>query len=63
LSPTFQAISHANPFFYAISGFRYGFIDSADSPILFGAFLLLGINIVLGITCYALLRSGWKLRN
>jgi ABC-2 type transport system permease protein len=63
LSPTFQAISHANPFFYAISGFRYGFIDSADSPILFGAFLLLGINIVLGVTCYALLRSGWKLRN
>jgi len=63
LSPTFQAISHANPFFYAISGFRYGFIDSADSPIMFGAFLLLGINILLGIACYALLRSGWKLRN
>ncbi len=23
LAPTFQAISHANPFFYVISGFRY----------------------------------------
>ena len=62
LAPTFQAISHANPFFYAISGFRYGFIGSADSPVMFGALLLLGINIVLGIACYALLRSGWKLR-
>jgi ABC-2 type transport system permease protein len=62
LAPTFQAISHANPFFYAISGFRYGFIGSADSPVLFGAVLLLGINIALGIACYLLLRSGWKLR-
>jgi ABC-2 type transport system permease protein len=62
LSPTFQAISHANPFFYAISGFRYGFIGSADSPVMFGALLLVGINAVLGIICYLLLRSGWKLR-
>ena len=26
LSPTFRAISHANPFFYVISGFRHGFL-------------------------------------
>ena len=25
LAPVFQAVSHANPFFYVISGFRYGF--------------------------------------
>jgi ABC-2 type transport system permease protein len=62
LSPTFRAISHANPFFFVISGFRYGFLGVADSPILFGALLLLGINLVLGATCFGLLRSGWKLR-
>jgi len=62
LSPGFQMISHANPFFYAISGFRYGFIGNADSPVLFGALLLLALNIVLGTLCYLLLRSGWKLR-
>ena len=62
LSPTFQAISHANPFFYAISGFRYGFIGSADSPVVFGALLLLALNTALGLICYLLLRSGWKLR-
>jgi ABC-2 type transport system permease protein len=62
LSPTFQAISHANPFFYAISGFRYGFIGSADSPVVLGALLLLALNIMLGLICYFLLRSGWKLR-
>ncbi len=63
LSPTFQAISHANPFFYAISGFRYGFIGAADSPVWFGAILLLAINAALGLICYALLRSGWKLKS
>jgi len=62
LAPTFQAISHANPFFYAISGFRYGFIGSADSPVVLGALLLLALNIMLGLICYFLLRSGWKLR-
>jgi ABC-2 type transport system permease protein len=62
LAPMFQAISHANPFFYVISGFRYGFIDARDSPVLFGAGLLLVINVALWALCYVLLRSGWKLR-
>jgi ABC-2 type transport system permease protein len=30
--------------------------------VLFGALLLLGINVVLAIACYLLLRSGWKIR-
>lgn len=63
LAPAFQAISHANPFFYIISGFRYGFLEKADSPILFGAVLLLALNVVLGTLCYFLLRSGWKIKN
>ena len=63
LAPTFAAISHANPFHYAISGFRYGFIGAADIPIGFGVGLLLTINIVLGSICYLLLKSGWKLKN
>jgi len=63
LSPAFRAVSHANPFFYVISGFRYGFLGTSDSPILFGALLLLAINVALGTLCYALLRSGWKLKS
>jgi ABC-2 type transport system permease protein len=63
LSPVFQAISHANPFFYIISGFRYGFLGVSDSPVTVGAVLLLVINIGLGVLCYALIRSGWKLKN
>ena len=62
LAPAFQTVSHFNPFFYVISGFRYGFVGAADSPILFGAGLLLAINLALLALCYALLRSGWRLR-
>jgi ABC-2 type transport system permease protein len=63
LSPLFQAISHANPFFYVISGFRHGFLGVADSPLWLGAALLAAINIGLFAICYALLRSGWKIKN
>jgi len=63
LSPVFQAISHANPFFYVISGFRYGFLGAADSPILVGSLVILGVNIVLGLTCYTLLKRGWNIKN
>ena len=62
LAPTFQAVSHANPFFYVISGFRYGFIGVADSPVLLGAAILFGVNVVLGTITYKMLASGWKLK-
>jgi ABC-2 type transport system permease protein len=63
LSPPFQAVSHANPFFNVISGFRHGFLGVTDSPLLFGAGLLAAINLALFAACYALLRSGWKIKN
>ena len=63
LAPTFQAVSHANPFFYVISGFRYGFLGISDSPIAVGAIALLILNVVLWALCYALIRRGWKIKN
>ena len=63
LAPTFQAVSHANPFFYIISGFRHGFLGVTDSPVWIGATALLLLNLVLGGACYALLKSGWKIKN
>lgn len=63
LAPAFQVFSHANPFFYIISGFRYGFLATADSPVLFGGILILVLDIAVAGLCYALLRSGWKLKN
>src|SRR5687768_6321480 len=63
LSPAFQAASYANPFFYVISGFRYGFLGISDSPLWIGAAVLLLLNVALWWACYALLKSGWKIKN
>ena len=62
LAPSFRAISHANPFFYVISGFRYGFLGITDSPLIVGAVGLLVLNLIMWGACYSLLRSGWKIK-
>jgi len=68
LAPAFQAVSRANPFFYIISGFRFGFlgrsdIGSTNMAVLHGALGLGALNIVLVTTAFLLLRSGWKLKS
>ena len=68
LSPLFQTISRANPFFYMISGFRFGFLGQSDigntNQAVIGAALGLGLlNLVLGWVAYRLLKSGWKLKS
>lgn len=62
VNPTMKMISHANPFFYVIDGFRSGFIGVSDGLLGQGAILLLVINVLLWITCYRVLRSGWRLK-
>ena len=62
LAPAFQSISHANPFFYIISGFRYGFLGQTDSNIYLGAGILIAANILIAAIVYRVLQSGWKLR-
>ncbi|WP_416385501.1 ABC transporter permease [Tsuneonella sp. CC-YZS046] len=68
LSPLFQAISRANPFFYVISGFRFGFLGQSDigadnASVAWAAIGLALLNLALGGVCYALLRSGWRLKS
>ncbi|WP_133364762.1 ABC transporter permease [Qipengyuania sediminis] len=67
LPGVFHTISLANPFFYVISGFRYGFIGRSDmggeDMVLAAALGLLVLNAVLGFATYRLLRSGWKIRS
>jgi ABC-2 type transport system permease protein len=57
-----RAFSHANPFFYAISGFRFGFLGTTDSPIMVGALGLLLLNVMLVAINYAVLARGWKIK-
>ena len=61
--PSFwQGLSHFNPFFYMIDGFRYGFFGVSDvSPAL--SLAVIGAALaVLGAVTLALLKSGYKLR-
>jgi ABC-2 type transport system permease protein len=68
LSPTFQAISRANPFFYMISGFRFGFIGESDigntnAAVIASALGVALLNLLLGWVTYRILKSGWKLKS
>ena len=63
LAPAFRVFSHLNPFFYIISGFRYGFLGIADSPVGIGGLVILALDVALGVLCYVLLRRGWRLKN
>ena len=57
-----QKLSHANPFFYMIDGFRYGFFGVSDiSPRISIAVVGISFALVTGATL-AMLRSGYKLR-
>jgi ABC-2 type transport system permease protein len=62
LPPFWRELSHANPFFYMIDGFRYGFFGAADvSPAASLAVVLIAFAAVAAL-CLLLLKSGYKLR-
>lgn len=62
LPEQWQTISHLNPFFYMIDGFRYGFFGASDFPP-FASLVVVGVSFaLLGGTGLLLLRSGYKLR-
>jgi len=62
LPPVWQAVSHFNPFFYMIDGFRYGFFGVSDvAP--FASLAVVAVSFVLlSGAGLLLLRSGYKLR-
>ncbi len=55
-------ISHVNPFFYMIDGFRYGFIGTADSSQITGAIVVAGLNLTLFCVVWFLFSRGYKLK-
>jgi ABC-2 type transport system permease protein len=62
LPPLWQKISHANPFFFMIDGFRYGFFGQSDtSPWL--SLAVVGVSFMaLAALTLTLLARGYKLR-
>jgi len=62
LAPFWQAFSRANPFFYIIDGFRYGFFAQSDvSPWLSLAVVAASCGAVCAVAL-TMLRRGYKLR-
>ena len=62
LPGVWHTVSQFNPFFYAIDGFRYGFIGVADGVLWIGVVVLIAINAVLWLTCLRLITAGYNLK-
>ena len=63
LPPFWQTVSHFNPVFYMIDGFRYGFFGVADTSPWLSLAIVGGSFVALSWLTLTLLRSGYKLRN
>jgi ABC-2 type transport system permease protein len=62
LPPFWQKVSHLNPFFYMIDGFRYGFFGQGDICAWFSLSVVLGSFIALSFITIGMLKAGYKLR-
>ncbi|HWA60115.1 MAG TPA: ABC transporter permease [Caulobacteraceae bacterium] len=62
LPEPFRSISHFNPFFYLIDGFRYGFIGVEDGSVAVGATMTAALVVVLTVLCWRMFATGYKLK-
>ncbi len=62
LPPFWQQVSHLNPVFYMIDGFRYGFFGVSDISPVISLTVAAACFVVVGLITLAMLRSGYKLR-
>lgn len=63
LPPFWQAVSHVNPFFYMIDGFRYGFFGKSDVPPETSLAIVAVFLVVLATVAVSMLKRGYKLRH
>ena len=62
LPPVWQKVSHLNPFFYMIDGFRFGFFGQSDVSPWLSFSVVGGVLAVVSAIAINLLRTGYKLR-
>jgi ABC-2 type transport system permease protein len=62
LPPFWQRVSHFNPIFYMIDGFRFGFFGVSDVAPATSLAVAAVSFLVVALTTLAMLRSGYKLR-
>lgn len=58
-----QGVTHFNPFFYMVDGFRYGFFGASDVPPGISLAVVSVTLVVVAGVALSLLRSGYKLRH
>jgi ABC-2 type transport system permease protein len=62
LPEPFWWVAHANPFFYMIDGFRYGFIGVSDGTLAVGAVVIALTDLGLWWLALRMLSTGYKLK-
>jgi ABC-2 type transport system permease protein len=62
LPEPFRSASRYNPFFYLISGFRYGFIGHADGSILVGVVSSAALTVLLAAGCLWMFATGYRMK-
>ena len=62
LPEEFRGWIYANPVFYAIDGFRAGFIGQSETSLALGAGLLVALNLGLAALAWRLFAAGYKIR-
>jgi ABC-2 type transport system permease protein len=63
LPPVWQRVSHINPFFYMIDGFRFGFFGQSDVSPWLSCTVVGGVLIAVCTVALHLLRTGYKIRS
>ena len=63
LPPFWQAVSHLNPFFYIVDGFRYGFVGVSDVPPLISLAVVGATLAAVSTVALWMLKTGYKLRH
>ena len=59
----FRIISHINPFFYMIDGFRYGFLGKSDGSISIGLIYLSILSVIMWYVAFYLYKKGYKIKS
>lgn len=58
-----QPLSHINPFFYMIDGFRYGMTGYHDGSLMMGITIVSGFTALLWAMVYVMLAKGYRIKS
>ena len=63
LPAVWQSVSHLNPFFYMVDGFRYGFFGQSDVPPAISLAIVAATLVLVAGVALRMLHTGWRIRH